>query len=361
MALRIAWATQQHNVKLAIAANIFVQAGTILLYVVNLVFAQRIIRAQHPRLGWHRALSVLARLLILAILLTLVLLIFSVVQSSYTLDPNTHHIDRDIQLYGTTFYAFVAFLPIPMVIIGLIIPRRIRTEKFGQGRFRYKIAILILSTALMTIRGVFGAGVAWKPMIPLQAPEHPWYYSKLAFYCFDFIPEVLVVALYAIVRVDRRFYVPSGQRGSYMVAPSEYAGVFNVYQNPELAESEVLKVYSEEELFEDSATLADTLRYSQTSLMLDSASGKWALKRLSAQSLYSRDSMITTREGRTPSRLSERDVGSSVAEERDGAWQSLTGNARHESMGLSVVDGTETLTPSGLSARGSAMSTWSYV
>lgn len=330
MALRIAWATEQRNVKLAIAANIFVQAGTILLYVINLVFAQRIIRAQHPRLGWHRALSVAGRLLIIAIILTLVALIISVVQSSYTLNANTHRIDRDIQLYGTTFYAAIAFLPISMVVIGLIIPRRIRTEKFGEGRFRYKIAILLVATAMCTIRGAYGAAIAWQPMIPLQSPDHPWYYSKAAFYTFDFIPEIIVVALYALVRVDRRFHVPSGQRGSYVVAPSDTT-FGNIFQNREAAQSEVLKVYSEEELFDDSATLADTLRYSQTSLMLDSASGKWALKRMSAQSLYSRDSM-------TPSRMSDyRDTPSRLAEpERDA--------------------------PSRLSGREStAASTWSYV
>src|SRR5205814_9382537 len=114
----------------------------------------------------------------------------------------------------------IAFLPIPMLALGLILPRRIRTEKFGSGRFRYKLAILASASALCTIRAGYSCGVNWLPPTPLQ-PGVPtrWQYSKLAFYLFNFTPEIMVVALYAIVRVDRRFYVPSGVRGSYMAAP----------------------------------------------------------------------------------------------------------------------------------------------
>jgi len=294
MCLRLAWASHPRNVRLGIAANIFVQAGTVLLYVTNLVFAQRIIRAQHPRLGWHRGLTILSKLLIAVILLILILLIFSAIHGSYTLDPGTRADDRAIQLMGTTFYTAVAFLPIPMLVLGLIVPRRIRTEKFGSGRFRYKIAILASAAALCTIRAGYGCGVNWLPPTPLR-PGVPirWQYSKPAFYVFNFVPEIIVVVLYAIVRVDRRFYVPSGVRGSYIAAPSAL-GDGNLFENgiyPQQMQTddEVLKVYSEEELFDDSATLADTLRYSRTSLCLDSVSGKWALKRMSAASLYSRD------------------------------------------------------------------------
>jgi len=353
MVLRIAWANYQHNVSLAMAANVFVQAGTILLYILNLVFALRIIRAQHPRLGWHKSLSVAARVLIAAVVLSLVALIASVVQGAYTLNANAHRIDRDIQLYGTTFYAFVAFLPLPMLVAGVVIPRRIRTEKFGNGRFRYKIAILATATALCTIRAGYACGIAWMPPLPLASPLHRWQLSKEAFYVFYFAPEIAVVALYAAVRVDLRFAVPVGQRGTYVVAPAELGG--GVYGVPEAAQSEVLKIYSEEELFDDSATLADTLRFSQTSLVLDAESGKWALKRLSAQSLYSRDSMAASllegRDSWAPGNVSARD---SIAPSHLSVRDSLTPSR------LSARD--SGAPPSRLSGMGSiAESSWSYV
>ena len=52
MSLRIAWSNYPRNVGLAIAANIFVYIGTIILYGVNWFFVQRVVRAQHARLGW---------------------------------------------------------------------------------------------------------------------------------------------------------------------------------------------------------------------------------------------------------------------------------------------------------------------
>jgi len=43
--MRIVWATHPHNISVAIAAQIFVAAGVVLLFVINLIFTQRVIRA----------------------------------------------------------------------------------------------------------------------------------------------------------------------------------------------------------------------------------------------------------------------------------------------------------------------------
>ncbi|KAF2097805.1 hypothetical protein NA57DRAFT_66391 [Rhizodiscina lignyota] len=211
MALRIAWATQQHNVKLGIAAMIFVAAGTVLLYIINLLFAQRIIRAQHPNWGWHRAFDGGFRVIVIVIIVTLIMLITVTVQSFYTLSERKHNIDRDIQLYGSTFYTFVAFLPILLVIIGLLIPRRIRVEKFGSGRFRTKIFTLLLASFLLTLGAAWRCGTAFAPLVPRT--QSPWYFSKACFYVFDFGVEAVVVFLYIFVRVDRRFHIPDGAKG----------------------------------------------------------------------------------------------------------------------------------------------------
>jgi hypothetical protein len=283
-ALRISWATQQRNVKLAIASNIFVAAGTPILYIINLIFAHRIIRAQHPKLGWHKSLSILARITVVSIIAALILLIFAAVQSSYTLDMNLHRIDRDIQLFGTTFYTFIAFLPMPMVLIGLVLPRHIRTEKFGKGRFRTKIIVLMSSTTLLTVRALWSTTTIWLPQVPLMAPTK-FYYGKPAFYTVQLLTELLVVCLYVFVRVDRRFYTPTGQRNSYLIVP-EPDSILTQFPNRPINAASTLRVYTEEELFDDAETLADTLRYSCTSLMRDQGTGKWELKRQSVSSYY---------------------------------------------------------------------------
>ncbi|KAJ8112869.1 hypothetical protein OPT61_g4866 [Boeremia exigua] len=41
----------------------------------------------------------------------------------------------------------------------------------------------------------------------------PGYFHKAAFYVVNFAVEIVVVALYAGMRVDRRFWVPDGAKG----------------------------------------------------------------------------------------------------------------------------------------------------
>ena len=101
--LRLAWSVHPTNVSLQIASNIFLNAGIPILYIINLIFAHRIIRAQHPRLGWHRSLSIMGRVIITLIFLTLSLLIYAGIHQAYTRDPTIHRIARNIQIYGATF------------------------------------------------------------------------------------------------------------------------------------------------------------------------------------------------------------------------------------------------------------------
>lgn len=313
MSLRMAWAKDQKNVKLGIAAQIFVAAGTVLLFITNLVFAQRIIRAQHPNWGWHKAFDRAFRGIILVTVLTLIMLIIVTVQSFYTLSTHTHQIDRSIQLYGTTWFTIVAFLPVPLVIVGVLLPKRIRVDKFGNGRFRTKIFVLLVASCLLTLGAGWRCGTAYMPPVPLMQPS-PWYFDKAFFYVYDFGVEAIVVFLYIFVRVDRRFHVPDGAKG-----PGSYKKVHGRHdsEGPFILQEDMseyapysekipmdeekgmagqsapppyygpLRVYSEEELFDDSATLAETLNFNATSLELDRQSGKWLLKSQSQQSLYS--------------------------------------------------------------------------
>ena len=216
MILRIVWATRPTNLKLGIAANVFVYAGVVLLFVVNLVFAQRIIRAWHPNAGWHRLFHHAFTALYVLIVVSLCMLIVAVIQSFYTLNSNTKRIDRDILLYGQTFYCVISFLPLPMIIIGLLTPRKTRTEKFGKGRFRSKIAILLLSTLLLCLGACFRAGANYAGGTrPINDPAG--YQSKACFWIFNFVIEITVILLYVIVRIDKRFWVPdhSKKAGDY--------------------------------------------------------------------------------------------------------------------------------------------------
>ncbi|GAB7343306.1 hypothetical protein MBLNU457_1356t1 [Dothideomycetes sp. NU457] len=223
--LRMAWATHLDNISLAIASNIFVYAGVVMLFAINMIFTQRILRAQHPTVGWSKPASLFFPAIYAWIVTTIIILITSIVQSSYTLSPNLHRIDRDMQLYGQTTFAIIAFLPtliVPIAALAGLLPsvQAARTandghiDKFGAGSMRAKIAIVVLSSMILTLGAAFRAGINWLPPVPLDAPE-PWYFSKTCFYVFNFVIELVVVYSWLFVRVDQRFHVPDKADGQY--------------------------------------------------------------------------------------------------------------------------------------------------
>lgn len=245
--MRIVWATRPTNIRIAIAAMVFVAAGVLLLYIINLVFAQRICRAAHPNFGWHKAVSMLFRVLYGLIVVVLAIVITAVVQSFYTLNPNTHRIDRDLLFFGQSYLLLFAFLPLPLVLFTLVIPRKTRVEKFGSGRWRSKIWILLASAALLCLGAAFRAGTNYKNPRPKTDPA--WYDAKWCFYVFNFTIEIIVVYMYLILRVDRRFHIPDGAHGpgSYTVSKSEHETVGDT--RPSFGSG--TRIMSEEEVFDD--------------------------------------------------------------------------------------------------------------
>lgn len=240
--MRLVWSTHLHNVSVAIAAQIFVAAGVILLFLVNLVFAQRIMRACHPEFGWTKWFSWVFKLYYASVVIMLIALITCTVQTFYTLSTNTRRIDRDVQLVGSTYFAVAAFLPFPLMAINYIIPRKTRVDKFGTGRFRSKICILLIAAFLLSLGASFRAGTAY---IPRPAANPAWYHSKACFYTFNFSIEVVVVYMFAIIRVDKRFYVPDAAKG-----PGDYSKN-GVKDNEPWSPMSVLKRVQTEEVFFD--------------------------------------------------------------------------------------------------------------
>ena len=240
--MRIVWATRPTSAQIAIAAQILVAAGVLLLFIINLIFAQRMIRAAHPHSGWHPAFSAAFKALWLLIPASLFVLVAFVVLQFYTLDPTKRRISRDLQLYGSTLFAVVAFLPIPLVLGGLVVPRKTRLEKFGSGRYRSKVCILLAASFLLSLGAWFRTATSY--LTPRPANDPAWYQSKACFYVFNFGTEILVIWLYILVRVDRRFHIPNGSKGAgdYLGAPKGH----------DTGQGEmVTRIRTEEEVFDD--------------------------------------------------------------------------------------------------------------
>jgi len=234
-----------HDVPLAIAAQIFVAAGVVIIYIVNLLFVQRLLRATHPHLGWGKIMGLVFKCLYALVILTITMVIVVTVQSFYTLNPNTRRIDRDIQLYGATTFAVIAFLPLPLLSLVYILPRRVAIDKFGAGRFHTKIIILAISSILICFGAAYRAGTSYLTPVPRSQPL-PKYFHKAAFYIVNFGVEIIVLYMYAIFRVDLRFHVPDGVRG-----PGSYSAEGERRNVSEDVRSEEGTVGSEGKSFKD--------------------------------------------------------------------------------------------------------------
>lgn len=214
--LRIVWANRPHSVSIAIVASLFIAIGTVLGFVVNLNFVQRILRALHPKAGWHTALTIVFVIIYSLIAISMFLLISFTVASFYTLDPGKLRTAGDVQRYGATYFATVAFLPIPLVLGALATARRIPMENFGSGSFWSKIIIVLFGAATLSLGAWFRAGTSY--LKPRSISDPGPYQSKACFYIFYFTLEVLVIWTYLIARIDQRFHVPDGSRG-----PGDYS------------------------------------------------------------------------------------------------------------------------------------------
>ncbi|KAL6252453.1 hypothetical protein RBB50_000172 [Rhinocladiella similis] len=215
--LRISWAFYPTNASLSIAAFIFVSAGVLIIFVVNLIFAQRIVRGIQPRIGWSSAFKISFVFIYGLTVLLLIATVICIVHSHYTLDPDHLRIDLHIEQAAITYFLSLAFLPLLLVYVAHVLPRTRKPEKFGTGSWRSKVRILMLGAGLCTFGAGFRTGSNF--MNPRRADDPAWYHSKVCFYLFNFTIEVLVVYLYLFTRVDRRFYIPNGCKaeGDYTI------------------------------------------------------------------------------------------------------------------------------------------------
>lgn len=207
--LRIAWATRQTNARLAIAAGIFINAGILILYILNVFLAHRILKAKKPQHAWLKPLGIAIKALYVLIVGALIMVITATVLSFYTLNKHTRRIARDIQLTAITYLLTITVLPLLLLAVAFLPPHDRHERQFGTGSMYSKGFIILLSTTICVIIAGFKAGVAWEPPRPITNPA--WYHSKGAFYVFNFTLEILALSLLTLTRIDKRFYVPKAK------------------------------------------------------------------------------------------------------------------------------------------------------
>ncbi|KAI9050084.1 hypothetical protein LZ554_006228 [Drepanopeziza brunnea f. sp. 'monogermtubi'] len=215
--LRIVWTFKPDNNSLVLTAMIFENAGAVVLFAVNVIFTQRIIRALHPDFGWKPFLNTFFLFIISSVPFIIVHNIIFTVVSSYSQSAVVQNVVHGFLLFGLSYSLILSIIPILFIVPALVMPRSIPIERFAHGRFRSKIVILLVSTVLLFAGAIVRliSAVLKNPASKPGAIE-----SKSIFYIIGFTSEIIVVVLYAVLRIDRRFWVPDGATG-----PGDYSRV----------------------------------------------------------------------------------------------------------------------------------------
>lgn len=217
--LRLAWIYNIQNRGLAIAATIFVAAGVLILFIINLSFAQRILRGLHPHLGWNKGISRAFLVMYLLIIPLLIMVVTATTQSFFTTDKNIARMDIDMQRGASTYFLVVAFLPLPITIFALAYPKGTDPDHFGKGSFKIKSAVVMIASALLVLGAGFRTATSFYTFKPEYATNPPWWNAKWCFYFFNFTVELITVLMYLVVRIDLIFHIPNGSHG-----PGSYSG-----------------------------------------------------------------------------------------------------------------------------------------
>jgi hypothetical protein len=141
--------------------------------------------------------------------------IISLTLEFFTLNPKTQTTARHLLFFGGSYNLFLCIFPIFVVGLASSIPSPTPMEKFGAGRFRYKVILLLFAAFTLSVGTLIRLiGAAW--IFPIDAPG--LIDSKTTFYTTGFMLEIIVVFVYAVGRIDLKFHVPDGCTG-----PGDYS------------------------------------------------------------------------------------------------------------------------------------------
>ena len=196
--MRIVWIFQPTSIEIAVASQILLQAGVVLLYLGNVIYVGAVIRAGTGRHTW---LTILQVVLSTATLTAFVMGIASIAVEIYTLDERSRY--NCLQLQRAVNIYFVALAATPLgLLVAAYFGHRKRLFRVMKDTW-FDAAIVGATSLLCMLMSGFKAGVLWAPQRPLWSPA--WYHSKSALYVLEFAPEVLLLGLYIMVRIEKRF------------------------------------------------------------------------------------------------------------------------------------------------------------
>jgi hypothetical protein len=223
LSLRMAWTEHVTNKNLAIAASVFINAGVLLLvlspvrprltlqYLVNVIFVHRLALQVFTSIPTRRRypLNAAAFAYMFSTLPLLILVIVPGIQLFLSSDPSTISTDRKILRFAQCYLTVMVCLPVvlaPIIWISYF-QRKVRAITPKEVTLRAGI-VFTAGSLLVWIQAVKILQGFYTPTAE-TAVNPPWFLQRPILYSGFFLPEILIVILFAVSNIRTRFVFPN--------------------------------------------------------------------------------------------------------------------------------------------------------
>ncbi|KAK2607555.1 hypothetical protein N8I77_006219 [Diaporthe amygdali] len=199
-----------------LAAQIFFNGGASVIFAVNILLAQRIVRSMHPNFGWSVPFGLGTTVLAISVPPIIILQITSISLLFLSTDnPDRSDVAEALLKFGSSWNLWLVVFPFVVIFLSCSIPGP-RPEKFGSGSLRIKTSLVMFAAALLATGATVRTYSAFNPR-PNNSGDV--LYGRPVFYVTQFTFELIVVALYAALRFDLLFHIPNGSSkpGDYSI------------------------------------------------------------------------------------------------------------------------------------------------
>lgn len=210
-AVRIAWASRPGNVRIAVASQVLLQAGVLLLLLLNLILAERVLLGRRPGHRARRCLRVLLGAMSALTVSALIMVVVSIIVSVYTLDQRTIERCRDVQRAAASYLVVLAVAPAALLLVAPLFSTM--PIPHGTKVMRTEKKIVLSSCLLCTLNAGFKAGVVWARPKSLFDPA--WYHSRACLYTFVLGTELVALILLLATRADLKFIPAASLRNEF--------------------------------------------------------------------------------------------------------------------------------------------------
>lgn len=161
----------------------------------------------HPQFGWSPGFSIITRGMAISVPVVILLQIGSLIGLFFSVGVEARANGFEgVLKFGSSYNLFLVTFPFLAIGISCAIPGP-KPEKFGSGDLRVKTSLVMFVSALLTTGAVVRTYAFFNKRLP---GNDDVLYGKPVFYTTQFMLEIIVVALYALLRFDLLFHIPNG-------------------------------------------------------------------------------------------------------------------------------------------------------